>query len=56
MPVPGSTVPPPVRIALGERSYDIVIAAGLLDAAATWDGLPSASAALIVSNTTVAPL
>ena len=45
-----------VRIALGERAYDIAIGAGLLDAAATWDALPSASAALIVSNTTVAPL
>jgi 3-dehydroquinate synthase len=45
-----------VRIALGERSYDIAIGAGLLDAAATWDGLPAASAALIVSNDTVAPL
>jgi 3-dehydroquinate synthase len=45
-----------VRIALGERSYDIAIGAGLFDAAASWDGLPSASAALVVSNTTVAPL
>jgi 3-dehydroquinate synthase len=48
--------PSNVRIALGERSYDIAIGAGLLDAAASWDGLPPASAALIVSNTTVAPL
>jgi len=48
--------PSHVRIALGERSYDIAIGAGLLEAAASWDGLPSASAALIVSNSTVAPL
>jgi 3-dehydroquinate synthase len=51
MPAPSN-----VRIALGERSYDIAIGAGLLDAAGSWDGLPPASAALIVSNTTVAPL
>src|SRR5689334_19536824 len=50
------SAPSNVRIALGERSYDIAIGAGLLDAAASWDGLPPASAALIVSNTTVAPL
>src|SRR3954470_18187618 len=56
MPAPGSPIVSPVRIALGERSYDISIGAGLLDAAASWDGLPAASAALIVSNTTVAPL
>ncbi len=45
-----------VRIDLGERSYDILIGSGLLDAAATWHGLPRAASALIVSNTTVAPL
>ncbi|MCG2591309.1 3-dehydroquinate synthase [Ramlibacter sp. XY19] len=48
--------PSNVRIALGERSYDIAIGAGLLEAASSWDGLPPASAALVVSNTTVAPL
>ena len=45
-----------VPIALGERSYDILIGPGLLDAATTWQGLPRAAAALIVSNETVAPL
>jgi 3-dehydroquinate synthase len=54
MPAPGSLST--VRIALGERSYDIAIGAGLLAAAASWDGLPAASAALIVTNATVAPL
>ena len=48
--------PRQVRIALGDRSYDILIAPGLLAQAATWDGLPAAAAALIVTNTTVAPL
>jgi len=50
--LPTITVP----IALDERSYDILIAPGLLDAAGSWQGLPKAAAALIVSNETVAPL
>jgi 3-dehydroquinate synthase len=56
--VPSDTAEPhaTVRIALGDRSYDIAIGSGLLDAAATWAGLPRAAAALIVTNTTVAPL
>jgi 3-dehydroquinate synthase len=45
-----------VRIDLGDRGYPIVIGHGLLGAASTWAGLPKASAALVVSNTTVAPL
>ncbi|MEY4413388.1 MAG: hypothetical protein RIQ53_681 [Pseudomonadota bacterium] len=45
-----------VTTGLGDRSYDILIGSGLLDAAATWDGLPASADALIVSNTTVAPL
>ena len=45
-----------VRIALGERSYPIAVGAGLLDNPATWAGLPRASAALIVTNTTVGPM
>lgn len=56
MPAPHSDVSQQVRIALGERSYDIQIGAGLFADAATWEGLPAASAALIVTNTTVAPL
>jgi 3-dehydroquinate synthase len=46
-----------VRIALGSRAYDIRIAAGLLDASEVFAAVaaPRASA-LIVSNTTVAPL
>jgi 3-dehydroquinate synthase len=45
-----------VPIALGDRSYSVVIGTGLLGAASTWEGLPKAAAALIVSNETVAPL
>ena len=45
-----------VSIALGDRSYDIHIGSGLLDAPASWAGLPASSDALIVCNTTVAPL
>jgi 3-dehydroquinate synthase len=50
---PGREVVP---ISLGERSYDILIGGSLLDDAATWRGLPASSSALIVTNTTVAPL
>ena len=56
MPAPPPETPQQVRIALGERSYDIRIAAGLLADAASWQDLPAAAAALIVTNTTVAPL
>ena len=45
-----------VSIDLGERSYDILIGSGLLDRAATYDGLPGGGTAVIVTNTTVAPL
>lgn len=45
-----------VPIALDERSYDVWIGSGLLGQPETWRGLPAARSALIVSNTTVAPL
>lgn len=45
-----------VAIDLAERSYDILIGAGLIDDAASWHGLPESADALVVSNTTVAPL
>jgi len=45
-----------VEIHLGERSYPILIGAPLLEVAGTFDDLPQASQALIVTNTTVAPL
>jgi len=46
-----------VRIALGDRAYDIRIASGLLDSPQTFAAVANPkAAALIVSNTTVAPL
>lgn len=45
-----------VSIALADRSYPILVASGLLGLAATYDDLPAAGAALIVTNATVAPL
>ena len=45
-----------VSIALDERSYAIAIGTGLLDEPAFYADLPAAASALIVSNTTVAPL
>ena len=45
-----------VHIEFADRSYNIHIAASLLDDATVFDGLPKASAAVIVSNTTIAPL
>jgi len=48
--------PVTVDIDLGDRSYPIRIGTGLLDHADTWQGLPKASAAFIVTNDTVGPL
>ena len=48
--------PSRVPIALGDRSYGIVIGSGLFGDAAVWQGLPRAATALIVSNPTVAGL
>jgi 3-dehydroquinate synthase len=45
-----------LTIALGERSYPIVIGASLFDQATTHAGLPGAHTALVVTNATVAPL
>ena len=45
-----------VTIELADRSYPIVIGSGLFGSSATYDKLPSANTALVVSNTTVAPL
>jgi len=50
------TSEPPVRIALGERSYDIVIGTGLLADVASFTGLPQAGTALVVTNPTVAAI
>lgn len=45
-----------VSIDLGDRSYRIVIGTGLLDRLDKLGGQPTAVAALLVTNTTVAPL
>ncbi len=45
-----------VEISLGERSYPIMIGRALLADPNTFAGLPRAAQALIVTNTTVAPL
>jgi 3-dehydroquinate synthase len=45
-----------VEIDFAERSYSIIIGEAQLDDLATYDDLPSASAALIVTNVTIAPL
>ncbi|GKT21413.1 3-dehydroquinate synthase [Acidovorax sp. SUPP3334] len=45
-----------MNIALGDRSYPIVIGEGLLGQPATYQNLPAAASALIVTNSTVAPL
>jgi len=45
-----------VPIDLGDRSYLIRIGSGLVGDAATWTQVPKSAQALVVSNTTVAPL
>lgn len=45
-----------VPIALGDRSYDILIGEHLIGDGSTWQGLPAAATAVIVSNPTVAGL
>ena len=45
-----------VNIALGERSYPIVIGAGILHQSAAFEPIGPGTSAMIVSNTTVAPL
>lgn len=45
-----------VRIDLGDRSYEILIGSKQLAQTSSFEDLPKASSALIVTNTTVAPL
>ena len=45
-----------IQIDLAERSYPILIAAGLLDDGGTYADLPAATTAVVVTNTTVAPI
>ena len=48
--------PQEVSIELGDRSYHIAIRAGLISVPSTYAAAPPASAALIVTNTTIGPL
>lgn len=48
--------PHTVQISLEDRSYSILVGDALFDSATTYSGLPAGSTALVVSNTTVAPL
>ncbi|HSW26044.1 MAG TPA: 3-dehydroquinate synthase [Burkholderiaceae bacterium] len=45
-----------VAVELGERSYDVLIGHGLLDDAAAWRSPPVGPSAMVVTNSTVAPL
>jgi len=54
MPVPAPIES--VEIDLGDRSYSILIGEGLLADGRAFEGLPAATSALIVTNTTVGPL
>jgi 3-dehydroquinate synthase len=57
MPAPSSrVVPQEVLIDLGPRSYAIDIGSGRLGDAQAWSGLPAASSAMVVTNSTVGPL
>jgi 3-dehydroquinate synthase len=56
MSAPNPATSQQVHIALGDRSYDIAIGPGLIGQCASWEGLPAASSAVIVTNETVAPL
>jgi len=55
MPLPAQS-PRTVSVSTTDAQYDILIGSGLIAEASSWSGLPSAACALIVSNTTVAPL
>ncbi|WP_418316776.1 3-dehydroquinate synthase [Piscinibacter sakaiensis] len=51
-----STTSHQIAIELADRRYDILIGGGLLGSTASFDAVPRSRTALIVSNTTVAPL
>ncbi len=51
-----NATPETVTIALGDRSYDIDIAPGPVEALAQHPAIPGGTAALVVTNTTVQPL
>ena len=56
MPSTSSSAFATVQISLAERSYSILIGSGLLQDTAAYQLLPKAATAMVVSNSTVAPL
>lgn len=48
--------PRTIQVDLGERSYDILVGTGTLDASASYRGLPRTGRAVVVTNETLAPL
>lgn len=57
-PAPSAVVPAPqrARVCLGERSYDVLVGFGLLDEAASFQGLGDRGGAVIVTNDVVGPI
>jgi 3-dehydroquinate synthase len=53
---PSASPPQAVAVDTGRDRYDIVIGRGLIAQAQTWAGLPRAAQAVVVSNTTIAPI
>jgi 3-dehydroquinate synthase len=45
-----------VAVRLGQRSYDILIGSGVIQASTSWNGISLGGDAMVVSNTTVGPL
>jgi 3-dehydroquinate synthase len=45
-----------IRVDVADRGYDIVVTGGMFDDAKTYSDLPAGEVAVVVSNTTVAPL
>lgn len=56
MPNTSKLLPVQVPISLGERSYNILIGSGFFSNPHTYQNLPKSESAVVVSNTTVAPL
>ena len=54
---PGREIPAQcIRVDVGERSYDILVGSGTLADPASYASLPAETVAVVVSNSTVAPL
>jgi 3-dehydroquinate synthase len=51
-----NSAPQRVTVDLGERTYDVVIGRGLMAEPSVWNSLAVGSSAMVVTNSTVAPL